>query len=152
MALIAVLQTLAFWNETAWGLIMLVLQMTAIIIPLMVFLEVLKELNILDKFTTMLGWTVKPFSMSPEAVFPILAGLLFGLVYGAGFIIQASKEGALSKRDLYLVSLFLVINHSMIEDTLLFVAIGAKGLVVIIFRFIASIIITFFVGKYVMKH
>lgn len=140
----------SFWLQTGRGLAGLVGQMALIVIPLMLFMEIMKELNVLDRFTGWLHWTVKPFSMPPAAVLPLLTGLIFGLAYGAGFIIQAAKENTLSKRDLYLISLFLVINHSAIEDTLLFVAVGAKGWVLLSFRFAASILITWAVGRFLM--
>lgn len=144
------LVTGSFWLHTLWGLGKLVLQTALIAIPLMMFSEVLKELNILERLTSRLHWTVKLFNLPPAAVFPLLAGLIFGLVYGAAFIIQGAKEGKLSERDLYLISLFLVINHSIFEDTLLFVAVGAKALVVLSFRFVASIIITWFVSHFLL--
>lgn len=153
MVITGTMPTLAaweFWQQAAWGLTKLVGQMAVIVIPLMLFMEVMKDTNVLDKITGWLHWTVKPFALPPAAVFPLLVGLVFGLAYGAGFIIQAAKEGTLSKRDLYLVSLFLVINHSVIEDTLLFVAIGAKGWVVLTFRFVASVLVTWAVGRFVM--
>lgn len=137
-----------FWQHTGWGLFRLVGQMILIIIPLTVFLEVMKDLNIFNRLTRMLHWTVRPFGMPQAAVFPLLVGLFFGIAYGAGFIIEASEEGGLSKRDLYLISLFLVINHSAVDDTLLFVAVGAKGWVVLAFRFAASIVITWAVSRF----
>lgn len=139
-----------FWQTTLTGVYELIKQMVIIIIPLMLFMEILKDLNILDRLTDQLHWTVKPFAMPTAAVFPLLVGLVFGLSYGAGFIIQAAHEGSLSKRDLYLISLFLVINHSVIEDTLLFVTIGANGWLLLLFRFAASILITWAVGKFLM--
>lgn len=142
--------SLIFWQQTAIGLVKLIWNMAEIVIPLMIFIEILKAFNILEKITGWLHWTVKPFGMPPAAVFPLLVGLTFGLVYGAGLIIQAAKEGTLEKRDLYLISLFLIINHSAIEDTLLFVAIGAKGLILLAFRFTASIIITWFAGRFIL--
>jgi len=113
--------TAQFWQQTGLGLVELVGQIAVIVIPLMIFMEIMKDLNILDRISGKLHWTVKPFGMKPDAVFPLLVGLVFGIAYGAGFIIQAAREGTLCKRDLYLISLFLVINHSVFEDTLLFV-------------------------------
>lgn len=139
-----------FWQTTAMGVYGLIVQMMIIILPVMLFMELLKDLNILDRITEKLHWTVKPFALPQAAVFPLIVGLIFGLSYGAGFIVQAAKDGTLSKRDLYLVSLFLVINHSALEDTLLFVSIGANGWLLLIFRFAASIIITWAVSKFLM--
>ena len=144
------MNTVQFWQETGLGLLLLIKQVAVIVIPLMVFMEIMKDLKVLDRISGWLHWTVKPFGMKPPAVFPLLVGLVFGIAYGAGFIIQAAREGTLSKRDLYLISLFLVINHAIFEDTLLFVAIGANGPVILAFRFAASILVTWAVGKFLM--
>lgn len=139
-----------FWQTTGWGIFNLIKQMVVIIIPIMICMEILKDLKVLDRLTTKLHWTVKPFGLPQAAVFPLLVGLVLGLSYGAGFIIQAAKDGSLTKRDLYLVSLFLVINHSMFEDTLLFAALGANAWLLITFRFVTSVIITWVVSKFVL--
>ncbi|HEX3033270.1 MAG TPA: nucleoside recognition domain-containing protein [Bacillota bacterium] len=144
----AVMTDWHFWQQTALGLFSLIKQMAVIVIPLMLVMEIIKDAQVLDKLTGWLSWTVRPFALPTAAVFPLLVGLVFGLAYGAGLIIQASREGTLSKRDLYLISLFLVINHSAFEDTLLFVAIGANGWLVLIFRFVTSIAITWLVSKF----
>ncbi|MBU7006115.1 nucleoside recognition domain-containing protein [Phosphitispora fastidiosa] len=142
--------TAQFWQQTGLGLVELVGQIAVIVIPLMIFMEIMKDLNVLDRISGKLHWTVKPFGMKPDAVFPLMVGLVFGIAYGAGLIIQAAREGTLCKRDLYLISLFLVINHSVFEDTLLFVAIGANGWVLLAFRFAASILVTWAVGRFLM--
>lgn len=146
----SVLADYRLWQDMVLGIARLVGRTALIVIPLMVFMEIMKDLNVLDRISGWLHWTVRPFGMAPAAVFPLLAGLVFGIAYGAGFIIQAAREGTLNKRDLYLISLFLVINHSVFEDTLLFVSIGANGWVVLAFRFAASIVITWAVGRFLM--
>lgn len=115
-------------------------------------MEILKDSNILERVSNWFIWLIKPFALPTKAIFPLLVGLIFGIAYGGSLIIDAAKEGTLSKRDLYLINLFLVINHSVIEDTLLFVAIGAKGFVLIIFRFITSFIITWLAATYIFRN
>ncbi|GAW91150.1 nucleoside recognition domain-containing protein [Calderihabitans maritimus] len=88
------------------------------------------------------------FQLPSEASLPLLAGLIFGITYGAGVILQAARDGHLSKRDLYLISTFLVIFHSLFEDTMLFVAIGANGFILIFVRLILAVGITFIAARF----
>ncbi len=68
----------------------------------------------------------KLFDISNESVFPLLIGMVFGLVYGAGIIIESVEEENLGKKDLYIVMIFLVACHAIFEDTFIFAAVGAN--------------------------
>ncbi len=69
-----------------------------------------------------------------------------GLVFGAGVIISFANDGTLTKRDLILVLVFLGICHSIIEDTLIFAALGANLWVLISCRFILAALAAFAVS------
>ena len=79
---------------------------------------------------------------------PLVAGLVFGISYGAGIIIQAAREGTLDYRDIYMINLFLVICHSVFEDTILFAAIGAIWLPVLLFRLLLAVIVCMVVARF----
>ena len=53
----------------------------------------------------------------------------------------------MSRRELVLIITFLCINHSVFEDTLLFVVIGANGFLILLIRFAAAILVTFLLNK-----
>lgn len=118
-----------------------------IVIPLMVVLQVAKDFNILDRISKFFEFLTKFFNMSKESTLPLLVGIIFGLSYGAGVIIQSSKEGNLSKKDMFLISVFLVTCHAVVEDTLIFVAVGANGYVLLVLRVIAAAVMTFVLSK-----
>ena len=80
----------------------------------------------MEKLAAKIEPAIKILTLPPEAAFPLLAGLVFGLIYGAGLIIDFSRRGVLSKRDLTLIGVFLSINHALGEDTLIFPALGAS--------------------------
>ena len=122
-----------------------------IVFPLMIALEAAKDLNILDWLTKLISPISRLFKIPDEAGLPILAGLIFGIAYGAGAIIQSAKEGKMSQRDLIIVNTFLVICHAIFEDTMLFVAIGAKGWIILLFRLAMAVIVTFVMARYTYK-
>jgi len=43
--------TAQFWQQTGLGLVELVGQIAVIVIPLMIFMEIMKDLNILDRIS-----------------------------------------------------------------------------------------------------
>jgi len=120
-----------------------------IVFPLMVVLEIIKDMKLFNKVFFLTKPISRLFNISAEAGLPILTGLIFGITYGAGAIIQSAREGALNEKDLYVVNTFLVLCHAIFEDTVLFAAIGANLYILLVFRIFVAVVITFLVSRYV---
>ncbi len=138
---------IGFLTESFSGSISSVGKMAIIIIPLMIVMEILKDSKILEKISQRLMPIAKLFGISNEAVFPIIIGLIFGLAYGAGIIIENAKENDLSKKDLYIMIIFLIACHAVIEDTVVLMAVGANGVLLISIRVIVAVIITLIASR-----
>ena len=54
-----------------------------------------------------------------------VVGVALGLSYGAGLLIRDLDDGVMTRRDAYLALCFLGLLHSVIEDTLIIMALGA---------------------------
>ncbi|AOT69128.1 nucleoside recognition domain-containing protein [Geosporobacter ferrireducens] len=139
-------------KEAILGSIKSVYSIAKIVIPLMVVMQLAKDYKVLDKISTGLDFIVKPFRMSKEATFPLLVGLIFGLSYGAGVILQSAKEGNLSKKDTTLIGVFLIACHAVIEDTLIFAAIGANGWLLLGSRTAMAILVTLVISRTMKDH
>ncbi len=71
-----------------------------------------------------------------------------GITYGAGILIKEAQNSNLSKADIFFILvLFLMICHAIIEDTLLFVIFEANLYIIVIFRVIAAIVFSFILLK-----
>jgi hypothetical protein len=136
------------------------LLLTAIIVPLMVGLAMLKDSHLLDRAAGFLQPVMQRLKLSNRTAYPLLAGLFLGIVFGSGVIISFARDGSLTKRDLMLVLVFLGICHSIIEDTVVFMALGAKWWVLISARFLLAALAAYAVsfilrpksGVVVIKH
>ncbi|KUK10651.1 MAG: Nucleoside recognition domain protein [Clostridia bacterium 41_269] len=124
-----------------------IIQIARIVIPLMVVLQLVKELKLYDKFSFILNPLVRIFKMSKYTILPLMAGLFFGIAYGGGLIIQTAREGLITKRDIYLMVIFLSIFHSIFEDNILFVAIGADPYIVFLGRLFLAFLVTLLFSK-----
>jgi hypothetical protein len=133
----------AFLQEALTGSISSVWSMARVIIPVMLVMELAKDLNILDRLAQLLFPLLKPFRISHAGAFPLVVGIFLGLAYGAGVIIDAAKDGRLPWRDLFLINLFLIICHAIVEDTALFMAIGANGPAILASRILLAAAVTF---------
>ena len=118
------------------------LQIALIVIPLMVVMQFLEELKVLEKVSRRLERVVSVIGISGAGALPLLVGMTLGLAYGAGMIIKYGKEGKLTHREMILIITFLSLNHSLFEDVLLFVAVGAQGTVLQVIRMVVAILVT----------
>ena len=70
---------------------------------------------------------------------------ILGLTYGSAVLIDEVESGELSLRDANFFNYHIAVNHSTLEDTLLFVAIGVPVLWMIVPRFVLAILIVWIV-------
>ncbi|MCL6609994.1 MAG: nucleoside recognition protein [Peptococcaceae bacterium] len=136
----------SFALDAARGSALNILIMAAIIIPIMIMLEAARDMKLLDRFSRKLSPVMRIFGMSSEAAFPLLVGIFFGIGYGAGVIIEAARSGRLSWKDMFLINVFLSVCHAVIEDTALFMALGANPLVIVAGRLVMAVVITYLAG------
>ncbi|WP_019120372.1 nucleoside recognition domain-containing protein [Brevibacillus massiliensis] len=119
-----------------------IVQLAIIVIPLMLGIQLLKDLKVLPYLARKLTPFTRLLGVSENTGVTFIAGLTFGIAYGAGVIIQAAKEDNLSRKDLYLTAIFLVACHAVVEDTLLFVPLGINVLYLLLLRVIGAFAIT----------
>lgn len=119
-----------------------ILQLAAIVIPIMIFVQIMKNMRWLPVFSRWMAPFTRVLGVKSNTSTTLAAGLLFGLAYGAGVMIQAAKEDGVSKKDLYLVFIFLVACHAVIEDTLLFIPLGIPVWPLLLIRLITAILLT----------
>lgn len=118
-----------------------------IVFPLMIALEFARDLNVLDMLSKMCRPFTKWMGVDNHAALPLAVGLIFGLSYGAGVIIQEAESGLLDRKSLILISVFLAACHAVIEDTLLFVAVGANGWFLLSIRLVVAFVLTAFLSR-----
>ena len=85
-------------------------------------------------------------------ILPLMAGLLLGIGYGGAIILDSTRQGKLSSQDIYLVNLFLVLCHSLIEDTLIWAALGAMVVPIQIGRFILALGVCYLVSRFLSRY
>lgn len=122
--------------------ILSVARIAMILVPVVVGIEIARHFKILDTLAVKTYPLMRLLTMPKEAALPMLAGLMFGIILGAALIIDCAREGSLKKRDLLLIGIFLSISHSVIEDTLIFAALGANPVILLGTRFLMAVIIT----------
>jgi len=128
--------TLLNWiDKTLW----LVLKILIIIMILLTLLEIIKAFNWIVPIVRFLSPVLKVMGLDQKAGFLWMTAIFFGLTYGGAVIVEEAKEHHLTDRDLEMLHLSIGINHSMIEDPPLFIALGLSPFWVYIPRLFMAI-------------
>jgi len=117
-------------GAVSWGRILLangisLAKIIGIIIGLMVVMDLSREFGLMDRITAALSVPMKFLGMDRKTSVVTAVGLLLGLAYGAGLIIDETRKNNIKKDEILATNIFLGTNHALIEDTLIFVAVGA---------------------------
>ncbi|MGD7043392.1 nucleoside recognition domain-containing protein [Jeotgalibacillus proteolyticus] len=127
-----------------------VLQLAIIVIPLMIVIQIMRDLKWLDVFSRWMSPVTRGLGMKENTSMTLVAGLTIGLAYGAGVMIKAVQEDGVSKKDATLAFIFLVACHAVVEDTLIFIPLGIPVLPLLFIRITTAILLTMIVA-YVWK-
>lgn len=96
-----------------------------VILSLIVLLNTLRLLGLERIIHIGLVPVLRLLGIGRAAANVTVIGVALGLSYGAGLLIRDLDSGVMSRRDAYLALCFLGLLHSVIEDTLLIMALGA---------------------------
>lgn len=150
----------ALWNPpavdptwSAWVVAELrtMLMIFLIILILMAVLKIMKAVGITTIMTRLLQPLLKLLGMSRDAAPVTIIGMTLGLSYGGGLIIQEAQSGRLSKRDLFASVTLMGLCHSIIEDTLLVMVLGAHLSGIFWGRLIFSLLVVFLLVRLVNR-
>ena len=91
--------------------------------------------------------------LSNRVAMPWVTAVIFGLLYGGAIIVEEAKRGDLTKAEVEHLHISVGINHSMLEDPALFLALGLNGFWLWVPKFIMAIITVqiFRVARYLKK-
>ncbi len=113
-------------------------EIALIVIVIMILIEILQYWKVVEKAAPIFRKPMHFLGMPEDAIIPILAGMIFGFVYGAGVILYYANKGTLETRDMFTINLILCICHSVLEDHILFAAVGANIWIALIIRIVLA--------------
>jgi hypothetical protein len=125
---------LLWFNQTS----ALTVKVILIIAGINLAIDVMRFFKAFDPAITLLKPLAYINGLPGKASFMWMTGIFFGLAYGAGVLIAEARAGHVDKDSMVRLNLSLGISHSLIEDTALFVAIGASLFWVLVPRMVAA--------------
>ncbi|MCG8483424.1 MAG: nucleoside recognition protein [Clostridia bacterium] len=135
-------------KDAFFGTMSVIWGMFKVIIPLMIVIQIMRDYKALELISKKLSFISKFFGLSKDALFPLLIGFVIGISYGAGAVMEAAQESQLTKKDIFLIGIFLSCCHGFLETTLIFAVIGANVWVMTITRLLVAIVLTLLFSKF----
>ena len=120
-----------------------------ILAGLMAGLRILRWMGLEKLLSILLRPLMAIMKVQKPAANITIVGLMLGLSFGAGLLIDEARSGRVSKRDIQIVACFLGLCHSIVEDTLLIMLLGAHLVPLLLGRLVFSCLVIWFIGHYV---
>jgi hypothetical protein len=110
----------------AWGLstASLALKITLIVFGVMIAQRLLEEFRAMDSLSRLLSPVMRFFGLPRSASFLLIVINVVGYAYGAGIVEEQVKSGSMKPREADLFNHHAGMCHSLLEDTILFLAVG----------------------------
>ncbi|GAT63810.1 nucleoside recognition domain-containing protein [Paludibacter jiangxiensis] len=119
----SVTDVLLLWAKSS---MILIIKVSLILYGLFILQNLLNEFKWLDKISNFFAPLMKFFGLSREVSFLWFVAQTLGLAYGSAVVIEQVEKGIVNKRDANMLNYHIAVNHSLLEDTLLFVSIGVS--------------------------
>lgn len=128
----------------------------AIIYGLMIVQRMLEAYDGIRRISRCLGPVMKVFGIPANTAYLWLVGNVLGISYGSAVMLELEEKKVITKHDANDANYHLVMNHSMLEDTIVFAALGISAWLVVGVRLGAGIAVVWarkgFLGIKNMAH
>ena len=142
----------SFWEVMKiWGVsqIKMSLMVVLIIYSLMVVQRMLEAYRLLDPLSRLLSPLMKLFGLPRHASYMWLVGNVLGISYGSAVMVELEEKGLVTREEANDVNYHLIMNHSMLEDTIVFAATGISALLLITTRLCFALLLVW--GRRIAK-
>lgn len=137
-----------WWGFLA-GLIEALVFMLLILAALAWGLEMLKLSGLMALLMRALAPFLRLAGIDAETGQFTAVGLFLGISYGGGLLIREARSGKVSPRQVFISCVFMGFAHSIIEDTLIVMALGADAVGVLVGRIVFAIAATALIAQLV---
>jgi spore maturation protein SpmB len=139
------------WIGFFGGLLKTLVSMLVILLGLAWTLELLKLSGLMDWLARALKPLLGLADIHGDARHLTTIGLFLGISYGGGLLIREARTGRIAPRQIFVSCVFMGFAHSVIEDTLIVVALGADVTAVLVGRLIFAVAATALIARLVLR-
>jgi len=121
--------------------IKMIVMICALIYGLMIIQRVMDSYGIINKLVSPLRPLMRFFGLPENSAYLWLVGNILGISYGSAAMIDLEENGQITKEEANEVNYHLIMNHSMLEDTLVFATQGVSALWILSTRILFALIL-----------
>lgn len=118
----------------AWSQMKMSVMVFLIIYVLMVIQRLMEVYSLLRPLSLRLAPLMRFFGLPEGAAYMWLVGNVLGVSYGSAVMLELEEKGVISRKEANEVNYHLIMNHSLLEDTIVFAATGIPALLLIAVR------------------
>lgn len=122
--------------DMAW----LSLKILWIVMSIMIVLAWMRRFNLVPHLVHWMRPVLALLGLGPRVGVLWLSAVLFGVTYGAAVIVEEFRAGSFEHREIERLHVSIGINHSMVEDPLLFLPLGIGIFWLYVPRFVAAMV------------
>jgi hypothetical protein len=137
-AMASIADVLLLWLKSSLHITLLIV---VIVFALHVFYNLLEAYRLIPKLSKGIEPLLRFFGLPASTAFLWLIGYIVGLAYGGALMMDQMKEGKVTRTDAGLLNYHLAVSHSVLEDNLLFVALGVSLWWILGVRFVLAWIV-----------
>lgn len=127
----------------------MVVMVFGIIYSLMVIQRLIETYNLLPKLSKVFAPLMRVFGLPEQSTYMWLVGNVLGLSYGSAVMLELEEKGVISREEANDVNYHLIMNHSMLEDTIVFAVTGISALWIISTRVLFAMLLVW--GRILVK-
>lgn len=142
-------ETMLNWAiDTFW----LVVKIIIIIYALNFLQRILDEFSITLWLSRLMSPLLRLFGLPAQASFMWLIANVIGLAWGSSVLIEQTEKGKITKKEADILNHHIAISHSLLEDTLLFAAIGVPIIWITFPRLALAFAVVWIYRLFFIKH
>ncbi len=133
-----ILQVLLNWLLSSLKLSAMIF---GIIYALMLVQKLMEKYGLMQKLEKPLSPLMVFFGLPSNSAYLWLVGNVLGISYGSAVMLQLEEEGKITREEADEVNYHLIMNHSMLEDTLVFATAGVSAIWILSTRLLFAFIL-----------
>lgn len=128
-------------EQWAWSSVKMSLMIYALIYALMVIQRVLDDYGIMYMLIRPLRPFMRFFGLPENSAYLWLVGNVLGISYGSAMMLDLEESGKITREEANEVNYHLIMNHSMLEDTLVFATSGVSAFWILSTRMLFALLL-----------
>jgi hypothetical protein len=130
----------------------LIVKVVLILIGLNFLHKILDEFAINTWLARFMSPLLRMFGLPPKASFLWIIANVIGLAWGSSVLIEETRQGKITQQEADILNHHVAISHSLLEDTLLFIAIGASLFWIVFPRLLLAFLVVWIYRLVFLKH